>query len=214
MTRKRLPRARARAQLVSSPSPPQGLLSSCPRALQRCTPHAPLGIRVRCHRAPHCCSLPWEPPMPSTPLPTASDGRTRNLPSPRAVGRKDGVTREDRQAEDKSGRQRALGWGMGYGHVSCPRSVVTQSPHEHRSVRPLHLPRTSCPQGPPPFRVSELTLREPGGLLDWEPVDSAGIAARVQGERALPVLHVAVLWHQAGALQRDVPGRRADHRPP
>lgn len=59
--------------------------------------------------------------------------------------------------------------------------------------------------------ASKLTLGEPGGLPDREPVDTAGIATRVEGEGAPQVLNVAVLWSQARTLQGDVPGRRANH---
>lgn len=46
-----------------------------------------------------------------------------------------------------------------------------------------------------------LTLSEPGGLADREPINTAGIATGVKGEGALKVLDVAVFWSQAWALQ-------------
>lgn len=49
--------------------------------------------------------------------------------------------------------------------------------------------------------LSELTLSESGGLPDQEPINSAGIAAGVEGEGAPQVLDVAVLWSQAWTLQ-------------
>lgn len=61
---------------------------------------------------------------------------------------------------------------------------------------------------------ANLTLSEPGGLPDGEPVNTAGIATRVEGEGAPHVLDVAVLRSQAWALQGDVPGCGANHRLP
>lgn len=56
-------------------------------------------------------------------------------------------------------------------------------------------------QTPLSLGVSNLTLSEPGGLLDREPINGAGIATRVEGEGAPQVLNVAVLWSQAWTLQ-------------
>lgn len=50
------------------------------------------------------------------------------------------------------------------------------------------------------MEVSNLTLSEPGRLPDREPINSAGIATRVQGESAPQILDVTVLWSQAWTL--------------
>lgn len=62
--------------------------------------------------------------------------------------------------------------------------------------------------------AAHLTLSEPGGLPDREPIDTADVATRVEGEGAPHVLDVAVLWGQPGTLQGDVPGCGANHRLP
>lgn len=51
------------------------------------------------------------------------------------------------------------------------------------------------------FGVSNLTLSEPGGLSNREPINSTGITTRVEGEGAPQVVDVAVLWSQAWTLQ-------------
>lgn len=72
-----------------------------------------------------------------------------------------------------------------------PKQQTSPAPVMHKLLN-----RSSLASG-----QSDLTLSEPSGLPDWEPINSAGIAAGVEGEGAPQVLDVAVLRSQAWTLQ-------------
>ena len=72
-----------------------------------------------------------------------------------------------------------------------PKQQTSPAPVMHKLLN-----RSSLASG-----QSDLTLSEPSGLPDWEPINSAGIAAGVEGEGAPQFLDVAVLRSQAWTLQ-------------
>lgn len=89
-------------------------------------------------------------------------------------------------------------------HLSTPppiwplRQLPWQPPQQ---ASPVPIMKNFLNRRPLSLGVSNLTLSEPGGLLDREPINGAGIATRVEGEGAPQVLNVAVLWSQAWTLQ-------------
>lgn len=89
-------------------------------------------------------------------------------------------------------------------HLSTPPPTwpLRQLPWQPKQqASPAPVTHELLNRGSLPSELSDLTLSEPSRLPDREPINSAGIAAGVEGEGAPQVLDVAVFWSQAWALQ-------------
>lgn len=132
-----------------------------------------------------------------------SNSRKQHLFSARGVGSRVGVTKE-KQVGEQSGYWRDFPTHLIHMHqaprpqLGHSRQLLWQPPWPASPAPAVH---KLLNRGSLGSRVSDLTLGEPGGLPDGEPINSAGIAAGVEGEGPPKVLDVAMLWSQAWTLQ-------------